>query len=91
MKDYWTKVETIENSIKLASNLVNPNEEKSSMGLTKLFQEFTGKCFDTENIEVRLTKLSAVLYIKTIIDGEEELWTPSDFAETLVNTGALAV
>lgn len=87
MKDYWANVEAIERNIKLVAHLVNPREEKSVDGLTKLFTKFVSKYFgNTESVDVRIGKDDDTVYIKTVIDGEEEFWTPSDFSETMVNS-----
>ena len=86
MKSYWDKVESIENAIKVISKQLAINEERPVPGLKKLVIK-AAKYFGTENIEVKLSRNVTDVLIKMIIDGETEVWTPTDFAETLVNVG----
>lgn len=86
MKDYWARVHDIESTITAVSALVGINEERSAGGLSRMFQRLIG--VDTD---VKITRDGESVYIKVVVDGDEELWSPRDFAETVINAENVAL
>ena len=90
--NYWGRVEEIERAITFASAFAEIDKFLEVKYLTKIFVDNVPSFFQVENpasVKVYILKTREYNEFETCviteIDGEQEYWTPADFAETVTN------
>ena len=83
---YWARVNLIENMIRVSALTLNNNEEKPIDGLTNIFKASTDKFLDyPTNVSVKIAKFANNINVIINVEGDEETWSMSEFAETIAS------